>query len=288
MDDTITTIYFLCDEFLKATRHRDDPQVRLSTAEVMTLPLVAATFFGGNLDKTRLFLKEYGYMPNMISKSHLNRRIHAIEPGLWRELFALLAESFKHDEDDDDDDDDDDDLKRICYVVDSVPVAVCDNIRIKRCRLYPLEEHAGAFRGYIASKKRYFYGLRVHLVVTGNGEPVEFSLAAGSEADVRVFKDLDLDLPEGSIILADKAYTDYDYEDLLKEVGLHLKSQRKKNSKRAMPAWEEFLGKPIRQYIETVFSGLTSLFGKRIHAVTPRGFELKIVWFLLALSIQCL
>ncbi len=125
-------------------------------------------------------------------------------------------------------------------------------------------------------------------MVTQAGEPVEFSLAAGSEADVKVFKELDLDLPEGSIICADKAYTDYDYEDLLEEVGLHLKAQRKRNSKRPMPPWEEFLGKPVRQYIETVFGGLTGLFSKRIHAVTPRGFELKIVWFLLAVSIQCL
>ncbi len=170
---------------------------------------------------------------------------------------------------------------------------VCDNIRIRRCRIYPLEEghdndtpKKKSFRGYIASKRRYFYGLRVHLVVTGAGEPVEFSLAAGSEADITVFKELDL--PEGSIIFADKAYTDYDYEDLLEEVGLHLKAQRKKNSKRPMPAWEEFLGKPIRQYIETVFSGLSGLFARKIHAVMPRGFELKIVWFLLAFSIQCL
>ncbi len=57
-----------------------------------------------------------------------------------------------------------------------------------------------------------------------------------------------------------------------------------------MPAWEEFLGKPIghRQYIETVFSRLSALFARKIHAVTPRGFELKIVCFLLAFSIQCL
>jgi Transposase DDE domain len=60
------------------------------------------------------------------------------------------------------------------------------------------------------SKRRYFYGLQVHLVVTGAGEPVEFSVAAGSEADVSVFKDLELDLPEGSTIFAEKAYTDYD------------------------------------------------------------------------------
>jgi hypothetical protein len=55
-------------------------------------------------------------------------------------------------------------------------------------------EHGGVFRGYISSKRRYFYGLRVHLVVTGAGEPVEFSLVAGSEADVSVFRDLQLDL----------------------------------------------------------------------------------------------
>ena len=278
MDDTITTIYYLCDEFLKALRHRqDDPQVRLSTAEVMTVPLVAATFFGGNLDEARLFLEEYGYMPDMISKSHLNRRLHAIDPSLWQGLFALLAEFFKRH-----------DNPEQTYVVDSLPVTVCDNIRIRRCRLYPLKEHGETFRGYIPSKRRYFYGLRVHLVVSAAGEPVEFSLAAGSESDVKVFKDLELDLPEGSIVYADKAYTDYDHEDLLEEVGLHLKAQRKKNSKRPMPAWQELLGKPARQYIETVFSGLNRLFRGEIHAVRPRGFELKIVWFVLAFSIQCL
>jgi hypothetical protein len=278
VDDTITTIYCLCEEFLKAIGHRDDLQVTMSTAEVMTVPLVAATFFGANIEKTRLFLHEYGYVKKMLGKSRLNRRIHAIEPRLWRLLFELLAEAFKERN------------PAQAYVVDSLPVAACDNIRIRRCRLYPPEESAGAFRGYIPSKRRYFYGLRVHLVVTGAGEPVEFSLEAASEADVKVFKNLELDLlPEGATILADKGYTDYDQEDLLEEAGrLHLKAQRKKNSKRPMPAWEEFLGKPIRQYIETVFGRLSELFAGKIHAVTPRGFELKIVWFLLAFSIQCL
>ncbi len=49
MDDTIVTIYCLCDDFLKATHYRDDPQVRLSSAEVMTVSLVGAALFGGNL-----------------------------------------------------------------------------------------------------------------------------------------------------------------------------------------------------------------------------------------------
>jgi len=276
MDDTIITTYYLCDEFLKAIGHRDDPQVRLSTSEVMTIALVAAAFFGGNIEKARSFLEEYDFIQKAISKSRFNRRLHAIDPCLWRTLFDLLAEVFKHEH------------PEQAYVVDSLPVAVCDNIRIRRCKLYPPEEHGQAFRGYITSKRRYFYGLRVHLVVTEAGAPVEFTLAAASEADVKELKELSLDLPEGSIICADKGYTDYHYEDLLEEVGLHLKAQRKKNSKRPMAAWEEFLSKPTRQYIETVFSNLSAMFSRKIHAVTPKGFELKIVCFLLAFSIQCL
>jgi hypothetical protein len=65
----------------------------------------------------------------------------------------------------------------------------------------------------------------VHLVVSGRGEPVEFSLAAGSQADVKLIKELELDLPEGSILHADNGYTDYHYEDLLEEIGLHLKAR---------------------------------------------------------------
>ncbi|MBA2691922.1 MAG: IS982 family transposase, partial [Rubrobacter sp.] len=45
MDDTITTIYCVCDEFSKAMGLRDDPQVRMTTAEVMTVALVASAFF---------------------------------------------------------------------------------------------------------------------------------------------------------------------------------------------------------------------------------------------------
>ena len=55
MDDTIITTYYLCDEFLKAVGHHDDQQVRLSTAEVMSVALLAAAFFGGNVEASRSF-----------------------------------------------------------------------------------------------------------------------------------------------------------------------------------------------------------------------------------------
>ncbi|MFO0048614.1 MAG: hypothetical protein ACK54E_08975, partial [Pseudanabaena sp.] len=41
------------------------------------------------------------------------------------------------------------------------------------------------YRGYQASKKRHFYGIKIHLMVTASREPVEFFLTSGSFADVK-------------------------------------------------------------------------------------------------------
>jgi Transposase DDE domain len=65
-------------------------------------------------------------------------------------------------------------------VIDSLPVAVCDNMRIRRAKIYSQED----FRGYQASKKRYVYGLTIHLMVTKDGQPVECFLTPGGCGDV--------------------------------------------------------------------------------------------------------
>jgi transposase len=129
----------------------------------------------------------------------------------------------------------------------------------------------------------------VHLLVTRRGEPVEFVLAPGSDADIEVFKRFALDLSAGSTIHADKGYTDYQEEDLLQEAGgIKLLSQRKRNAKRQRPLWEEFVSSPLRKRVETTFSRLTNWFPRHIHAVTRRGFMLKLVCFLVAFSMDCL
>ena len=274
MEDTIIATYCLCEEFLKTIGHRDDPQARLSSAEVMTVALVASAFFGSNIERGRRFLHEHGYMPTMLSKSRLNRRLHAIPASHWEALFSILAAFFKERE------------RHGEYVVDSFPVAVCDNIRIRRSRLYEGER----FRGYVASKKRYFYGLRVHMLVTAEGgEPVEFFLEAGSTNDNPIFKGFELDLPAGSVLYADKQYNDYQYEDLLKEAAsIEMKPLRKKNSKRSFAPYVEYIQQRMRKRIETSFSQIVGQFPRKIHAVTAGGFELKIVCFILAFAIQIL
>ena len=270
MQEQIITIYCLCADFLIVYGHKDDSQATMSTAEVMTVVLVASALFAGNQERSRQFLWEHGYIPNMLSKSRLNRRLHAIPDTLWQALFALLAEIAKQTN------------PEQTYLVDSMPVPVCDNIRIFRCRLYQGE----AYRIRIASKKRYIYGLRVHLLISSTGQPVEMVLAPASVGDITAFRSLALDLPEGAQICADAAYTDYLFEDILAEVAdVHLMAHRKHNSKRQHSGWIAYLCDRARKRIETTFSQIAACFGRNIHAVTPRGFELKVFLAVLAYAI---
>ena len=148
------------------------------------------------------------------------------------------------------------------------------------------------FRGKVASKHRYFYGLRIHLVVTATGEPVEFELAPGSVADIRAFRSFDLDLPQGATVCADKAYTDYLWEDLLAEVqDVNLVALRKSNAKRAMDGCIRFICQHVRnpgcrgKRIENTFSQIAERFARFIRAVTPRCFELKCFLFVWGFAI---
>ena len=60
MPETIITLYCFFDELLQALGHKDDVQAQLSTAEVMTIALVAAEFFTGNQQKALDFLTSHG------------------------------------------------------------------------------------------------------------------------------------------------------------------------------------------------------------------------------------
>ena len=155
MDDKIIAMYCLCDDLLQAMQHTEDPQRLMTDAEILTTAFVAALFFRGNMESARALLKKNGAIPHMLSKSRYNRRLHHIKD--WFILiFHFLGNIWKT-------------LNNTStYGIDSFPVALCDNYRIRRAKIYKNE----AFRGYIASKKRYFYGVKIHLMITQDGQPV--------------------------------------------------------------------------------------------------------------------
>jgi hypothetical protein len=271
MDDKIIGTFCLCDDLLKAMHHPEDRQCQMNDAEIMTTAFVASLFFRGNHESARAMLQQYGYIPHMLSKSRFSRRLHRIKD-IFIILFNLLGQTWKT-------------LNTASiYVIDSLPIAVCDNIRIRRSKIYSDEN----FRGYQASKKRYFYGLKTHLMVTQDGQPVECFLTHGGFGDVDALKYYTYELPDGAIIYADKAYNNYEIEDLLKEVDhIQLIPMRKKNSKRALPPYISFVQSYHRKRVETAGSLIEQLLPKSIHAVTSQGFELKVALFVIASSLNC-
>ena len=162
---------------------------------------------------------------------------------------------------------------------------MCDNYRIPHAHIYQQE----TYRGYIASQKRYVYGLKLHLLVTPQGHPVECFLTPGSLSDVRALRSFQFDVPEGSVISADKADNDYTMEDLMYESAhIELSPIRKENSTRMIPPYMAFVQHYYRKRVETASSLIERRLPKTIHAVTARGFELKVFLFVLAYSLDCL
>jgi len=269
MENEIILIYSLSDDYLREIRHQENNQCQMSDAEVLTTAIVAALYFKGNFALARRFLNRPTYIENMLSRSRFSRRLNRIKAHLLT-LFSLLSAIWKEIN------------SQQIYIVDSFPIPVCDNYRISRCRLYQDEK----FRGYQSSKKRYFYGLKIHMLVTVAGQPVEFFFTPGSFSDVGELPWFDFDVPEGAIVIGDKAYNLYWLEDVLGEAGIQLLPIRKKNSKRPLKPWEYGLISLHRKQVETTGSLLERLLPKHIHATSPSSFELKIVLFILALSLS--
>ena len=269
MDEEILTIYCLCDDLLISVNHQDHPSCQMSSAEVMTVALTAVLSFGGNYALARRWLHKPDLIPVMLSKSRFSRRLYRVEHH-FMVLFYLLAEVWKTNNDSQ------------IYLIDTFPISVCDNYRIKRNRIYGQEQ----YRGYKASKRRYFYGLKLHLLITETGMPVEFLLSPGSVADISGLQGFDFDLPDGAIIIGDRAYNLYWLEDVMADVALSLLPVRKKNSKRPLEPWQIGLQLQCRQNVETAGSLIERKLPKSIHAVNAEGFELKVKLFVLGFSID--
>jgi hypothetical protein len=269
-EDKIIRIYCIVDDILKGIGHAEDSRRKVSDSEIITTALVSALYFGGHLDNSRGFMKMTKLVPAMLDKSRFNRRLHQ----LAELLFSIFYQLGHY-------------LKSMAgaseYIIDSFPVAVCDNIRISRCKLLKGKQ----WRGKQCSMRRYFYGVKVQVLVNAQGIPVEFGFVPGCESDVQALKKLPLAVAAESKIYGDAAYTDYQTEDDMREADLiELMIQRKSNSLRKDEPWIRFIKEQMRKGIETSFSEIKALFLRKIHAVTFKGFLLKLVMFILAFTLN--
>lgn len=270
MIEKFIAIYVFIDDILIEIGHKETPNRNTSDSEIITVALIAAKYFHGNIDHAISFAKSTNLCPGMLGKSRFNRRIHSIFE-LIIDLFSNTAELIKK-------------LNISSeYSIDSFPIATCENIRICRSRLIKGKQ----YRGYKPSMRKYFYGFSVQVIATVDGIPVEFAMLPGCYHDIDGMKNMSFNLPENSTIYGDSAYTDYSCEDIWNEAeGINLMIARKSNTKRPHEPWENFLISSSRKRVETTFSQISSMFPKRIHAVTVEGFLLKVILFIFVFTVN--
>ena len=182
----------------------------MSAGEVMTTSIVAALFFGGNMECSHAFLQEQGYIPQMLEKSRFNRRQHQMA-GLFLTVFNLLGEVWKQ-------------LncetciswivfRSLVWII--IGSGVATSIRAKS-------------GGATKPARSDYYGLKIHLMVALQSQPVEFFLTRVCGVIHEILKMYHFDFSEGSLVTGDKAYTDYEIEDILEVAGIELEPLRNK------------------------------------------------------------
>jgi hypothetical protein len=266
MEHKIITIFCLIDEYLKITGIKDDIRAKVSNSEILLIGYIAVNDFNGNYYKAYQYCRELKIV-NMLEYSRFIRRLSKLE-NVIEKLFLFLGKLFAKLE------------NTKIYSVDSFPVEICKITREKRCNLWSDE----SLKGFNASKKRYFYGFKVHMVVTTDRKPVCVYISEGSIHDVTAAYRFLPYMPENSIIIGDKGYVSKKLKNFLNKFGIKISPVFRNNMQKDK---EYLIKRKIRKKIETAFSIITSKFGKVIKAVSINGFLIKLKLFILSYSINC-
>jgi hypothetical protein len=272
--------FCIIDDALQAMGHKDDPQTKVPSSVILTLAILAAMELGGKHNKALALAKDLNLFTHVPSPSRFNRRLHALYP-LFLPLLHLLSQVWKN-------------LHQAqAYALDTFPLPACENIRAPRSRLFPHK----VYRGFVPSKRVYFHGPKLHLLVDDGKFIHEVNLSPGSLHDLSSLLLLPLDLPEGAELYMDRGYESHLYaafpsgkhlEDLLREAqGIVPMVIRRGNSRRYVP-WLQYLALVGRRVVETVGGMLHAMFPRRIHAVTQEGFVIKVLSFVLAHNLKLL
>lgn len=147
------------------------------------------------------------------------------------------------------------------YLLDAQPIPVCQPIR--HCRVVALRE-AGAYFG--KTSKGWFFGFKLHLLVSENGSLINAILTPGNWDDRDAATALTHAVAGGSVCLGERGYRRPALQDeLLEEDGILLLTRAE-----AEPEHQALLCS-VRERVETTFSQLWSRFATRVFSRSWQG-----------------
>lgn len=136
-------------------------------------------------------------------------------------------------------------------IVDSTPIAVCDNLRINRHKVFKNMAQRGK------SSTGWFFGFKLHVVINHLGELLNIRLTPGNVDDRKPVPDL----IQGIFgkLYGDKGYLSKPLGQALKEKGVELITRQRRNMKSVPHSDFDKAVLRHRSVIETVFDELKNL-----------------------------
>jgi len=270
LDTLLTALYVFVDDRVVLPRTGRGRRPELTDSELICLAVAQVLL---RFDGERRWIRHIhsapqwrSMFPRMPKQSGYNKRLRTAYPLVCKTILALAAccPSFF------------DDL----WITDATPVPCgMSKETVKRSEL---AGHANY--GYCASHSRWYWGLKLYLVCTGDGMPIMWCLADPKIGEREVLAAL-LDnnhhlIREGQILLADKGFSGEEFQALTESMTLRLlRPDRKDETYR-----NGNLG-GVRQWIESVNQTLKNQLGLERHAGrTPAGVFIRVAQRLLAMA----
>ena len=272
-EDFIITVFVFVDDLYQTyapdavSKRRNVLRAKLTDSEIITISLCGELL---GIDSEHAWFsfvkKNYKHLfPNLCSRSRFNRTRRALmqTTELLREkllsIFFIGQSSY--------------------FIIDSFPLEVCQFGRAHFCRSFRAD---GADYGVCPSKKKTYFGYKVHALVTLEGFITEFIITPASTDDREGFREL-TQHHSHLTILGDKGYISKTLAEEVKEQGICLMALKRSNSKHPWPSSVRQLIFGLRRRIETVFSQLSEqLHAERVLAKSFQGLCTRLVNKILA------
>ena len=249
------SLYKLCapDE-LKYRKNID--QVKLSDSSILAM-LIWQTEIG--IESQRRFCKFFVGL----SHSRFNRRARMLLP-LMRRICQAWNQEVK--------------TAGEFLIIDSFPVPVCQPIRNYRVKIF----RGIADIGYKATKKIYYYGFKVHALVSDDGYVLDYAVTRASVHDAKETVELMINAhPINHYLLGDEGYLGKDSATELKGMGYVLWTPYRRNMEGTKKHNDHQL-MAIRRTIESDFSLLSYYNAENNRARSLAGFQQRLEIAILA------
>jgi len=246
--DKIINIFYLVDEFCQhfdqsikdhSLGNQPRRKPRMSTSEVITLMIL---FHYGSFRNMKHFYMHYAQthlrhlFPNTVS---YNRFVELMQSAALPMTLFLKSQCLG-------------DGTGISFI-DSTPIRVCKNKRIKRNRV---------FKGIATTGKStmgYFHGFKLHLVVNDKGQILNFVITQGHVDDREPLKNQSFIKSLKGKLYADKGYISKTLTQVLFLDGLHLITSIRNNMKNVLMELKDKILLRKRSVIETINDELKNI-----------------------------